>query len=249
MRHLVVPDTQIRKGVPTDHIEALGNYIVAKQPEVIILLGDWWDMPSLSSYASAYEKEGGRLEDDIESGFEGLDRLIGPLEAYNKRRKHKYKPKMYFITGNHENRLNRYLDAHPELKGLESFEYLKRLKQYGIKVIPFLEPKVLNGISYAHYFYAKLTGRALGGTAQSKLNKLKFSYVQGHVPNLCIAREQLNNGKVIRGLVAGTFCMHKEDFHGPQGDHWNGVIMLNDVKNGDYSLCEVQLDFLLKHYL
>jgi hypothetical protein len=46
MRHLWIPDTQVREGVPVKHIEALGNYIEEKRFEKIIVAGDWWDMPT-----------------------------------------------------------------------------------------------------------------------------------------------------------------------------------------------------------
>lgn len=47
--HFVLPDAQIRHGDNTDFLRAIGNYVVRKQPDVIINLGDFADMPSLSS--------------------------------------------------------------------------------------------------------------------------------------------------------------------------------------------------------
>ena len=56
MKLLFIPDTQIKNGVNLDHIQALGNYILDKKPDIIVCIGDWWDMPSLSSY----EKKGSK---------------------------------------------------------------------------------------------------------------------------------------------------------------------------------------------
>ena len=50
MRHLVIPDTQIKPDCPIDHMYWAGRYACAMKPDVIIHLGDHWDMPSLSSY-------------------------------------------------------------------------------------------------------------------------------------------------------------------------------------------------------
>ena len=72
--------------------------------------------------------------------------------------------------------------------------------------------------------------------------------MQGHVQVLDIAREDLNNGRVLRGLVAGAFYMHDEPYIGPQGDHWRGCVLLHDVKNGDYAINEVQMQWLLDKY-
>ena len=51
--HVVIPDTQAKPGVPTDHLRWIGQYIVDEfrdLPIKIIHLGDHADMPSLSSY-------------------------------------------------------------------------------------------------------------------------------------------------------------------------------------------------------
>ena len=46
-RHLVIPDTQVKPGVCVNHLNALGHYILDQQPDTIVMLGDWADMPSL----------------------------------------------------------------------------------------------------------------------------------------------------------------------------------------------------------
>ena len=46
----MIPDTQVKPGVNTDHLEWAGHYAVKMKPDVIVHIGDHWDMPSLSSY-------------------------------------------------------------------------------------------------------------------------------------------------------------------------------------------------------
>ena len=48
--HLVIPDVQVKPGHDYSFLKAIGNYIVKKRPDVIINIGDFADMPSLSSY-------------------------------------------------------------------------------------------------------------------------------------------------------------------------------------------------------
>ena len=50
MKHLIIPDCQVKDGVPLEYLEWIGHYIVEKKPDVIINIGDFADMPSLSSY-------------------------------------------------------------------------------------------------------------------------------------------------------------------------------------------------------
>jgi len=42
MKHFIIPDTQVKPDVPINHLEAAGNYIIEKQPDVIVHLGDHW---------------------------------------------------------------------------------------------------------------------------------------------------------------------------------------------------------------
>ena len=48
--HMFVPDTQVKPGVPTDHLRWAGRYILERKPDVVIHAGDHWDMESLSSW-------------------------------------------------------------------------------------------------------------------------------------------------------------------------------------------------------
>ena len=247
-RHLVIPDTQIREGVPLYHISALGKYIVDKQPDVIVILGDWWDNPATSVWNTPKTQEGMRILNDIHSGNVALDMLVAPIEAYNKGRRNKYTPEKYFLFGNHEYHLERFVEQNPAIEGLVG-NHLMNPSSRGFQVVPFKEVLEVDGVHYCHYFYNPKTGRPLGGTCHSKLNALKFSFVQGHVQEFDVARRDLQNGSVIRGLVAGAFYMHSEPYLGPQADHWRGCVMLNDVRDGDYALTEIQLGWLLKKYL
>ena len=116
MRHLFIPDVQAKDGVSFHHLEALGNYIVAKRPEVIVMIGDWADMPSLSSYDEGKKSfEGRQYTKDIESARRAMDVMLAPLKAHNLRqalnRKKQYKPRMVMCWGNHDQgRIIRVLD-------------------------------------------------------------------------------------------------------------------------------------------
>ena len=89
MRHIVIPDAQVKPGVNTDHLEACGNYILEKQPDVIVNLGDFADMASLNSHedrASKYFHDKSYAA-DIDCTIEAMDKLMWPIIKYNKRRK------------------------------------------------------------------------------------------------------------------------------------------------------------------
>jgi hypothetical protein len=240
--HLFIGDTQVKPGVPLDHLVALGKFIADRRPDVIIHAGDHWDMPSLSRYDEGkIGMEGRRYEDDIESGNEAIgiiDEAIESIEGYN--------PECYFLMGNHEERILRFVADNPKLEGYMGYDDLA-LDNW--EVVPFLDILNVDGVHYSHYFSNPFTGRPYGGTASNKLNKLKFSFAMGHVQKLEYCKDFLNNGQVINGLVNGAFYMHDEDYKGPQGNnHWRGLTLLNGVNNGDYDLETIRLERLLAEY-
>ncbi len=102
-KHLFVPDTQIKLGVPLEHLTAAGNYAAEKKPDVIVLAGDWWDFPSLSSYdRGKMAFEGRRYRLDVEAGKAGMEKFLAPI-----RKAKNYNPRIVFTTGNHEAVLHR----------------------------------------------------------------------------------------------------------------------------------------------
>ncbi len=251
MRHLFIPDTQVREGVETKHIKALGNYIAEKQFEKIIVAGDWWDMKSCSNYNTAEDAEGMRVVDDIDSGNRAMQELWRPIDKANKklalRRKKQYKPECHFLMGNHEAQLERLWQRDPRLKGLVGYDDLA-LDRF--KVHEFKKIVEIDGISYSHYFYNPATGKPYGGMMQTRLKNIGFSFTQGHSQEFDYGERQLPNGKRQYGCVAGAFYMHEEPYKGPQGNnHWRGVVVKNEVHEGQYDLMKISLNYLLNKYL
>ena len=252
--HFIIPDTQVKPGVALNHLTAAGNYIVDKRPDVIIHLGDHWDMESLSSYDRGTKKaEGRRYSEDITAGRKGMDTLMKPivnLQRKQARQKIKqYKPEMVFLLGNHEQRIERHVNANAELDGAIGYKDFK-LEKYGWDVAGFTEIRVIDGVHYSHYFYHPNTGRALAGVnLETRLNTLGFSFTMGHQQGLKTALKPLNNGNTLRGLVAGSFYQHDEDYKGPQGNnHWRGCVYKHEVRDGNYDIMELSMSYLLRQW-
>lgn len=250
-RHLWIPDAQVREGVPTKHIEALGNYIEEKRFPKIIVAGDWWDMPTTSNFNTAKEQEGLRVVDDIESGNRAMNLLWKAVNKRNKKvagwKKKQYAPEKYFLFGNHEVHLERLWQKDPRLEGLIGYNLLNL---EGFKIYQFREILELDGIGYSHYFYNSSSGKPFGGMIETRLKNIGFSFTQGHSQEFAYGERQLPNGRRLFGCVAGAFYMHNEDYKGPQGNkHWRGVIVKNEVKNGEYDIMKISIDYLLRKYL
>lgn len=251
-RHFIIPDTQVRKGAPTEHISWAAQAAIDYKPDVIVHLGDHWDMPSISAWDAPGSKrmEGARYEDDIQSGNDAFRLLAGPIAAEIqrlKRRKQKqWNPELHFLLGNHENRVERAISKEPKFEGVLSLQHMDTC---GWTRHPYLEVLTLDGIFYSHFFQSSHSSNAIGGSIDNRLNKIGESFVQGHVQGFMYGQRMFPTGKTKHGLVAGSFYQHEEEYRGPQGNkHWNGVVVLNEVEDGDYCIMPLTIDYLQEKY-
>jgi hypothetical protein len=242
--HALIPDMQVRYDQPTNHIEWVGKYLAEMQPDVIVNIGDFADMPSLSSYDKGKKSfEGRRYALDIKAAKDAMEILTSPIRAVRG-----YKPEMHLTLGNHENRITRAIECDPILEDTMGVSNLK-YESFGWTVHDFLTPITIDGVSYAHYFYNPMNGRAYSGAVDTMIRNIGFSFSMGHQQGLRLSNKPLNNGRTVRGLVAGSCYLHNEAYIGPQGnDHWQGIIIKHEVQDGNYCLMEVSLDYLCSKY-
>ena len=253
--HLMIPDTQVKEGISLDYLKWVGRYIADKQPDTIIHIGDHADMPSLSSYDKGKgAAEGRRVKKDIEAAIRGMNTLLRPL--YNLQQEQKrtygrvlYKPRMVMTLGNHEERIMRHVNSNPELQGFLSYDSL-RYKDNGWEVYDYLEPVVINGVTYCHFMANPMTGKPYGGTAQNILRHVGESFCMGHKQTLDVATRFLPaSGKQQWAIICGACYAHDEGYKGYQGNkHYRGIVVQHNTQDGSFDPMFVSLDYLEKRY-
>lgn len=254
-RHYVIPDVQVRPGDVVDHLDWIALDIVRRKPDVIVCIGDFWDFPSLSKYSSpgGLEKEGARIKADLDAGHAAMSRLIAPIQAEVERleRGHRarWKPRLIFTTGNHEDRIDRPSREDARFIGVLG-SHLCEVERFGFERHGYKVPVEVDGVWYCHYWQSSHSDRPIGGTVDNRLNKLGFSFVQGHEQGLRYSNRPLPNGKTLHGLVAGSCYLGVEGYRGPQArNEWRGVVVLNDVRQGDMAIpMSLDLQYLCREY-
>jgi len=243
--HLYCSDGQVKPGQSIEHWTALGNLCAKERPSRIIFGGDHADMPSLSSWDRGKRSHQNRYyQDDIQASDAAMNAFMKPIYKVKS-----YNPKLIMTLGNHEDRIDRYINSNSELSGKLSTDDLN-FKAHGWKVYKFGEYVNVDGIWYSHYFSARGTGRALGGTANNMLNKLGFSFTQGHRQGLDIGRKDLNNGITLQGLICGSYYLHDKDYMGPQGNnHFRGCVLKSNVCKGTYDLETLSIQRIMELFL
>ena len=252
MRHLIIPDTQCKPGHSFEHLEWAGKYAAKTKPDVIVHLGDHWDMPSLSVYDIGKKSfEGRTYNDDIQAGNKAMDIFMKPIiEEQRRQRDNKkkvWKPKKVFLIGNHEQRIDRAIESDRKLEGLIGYNDFN-LKKYNWEVHDFLDVAVINGIAYSHYFTSGVMGRPVSNPSLL-LQKKHMSCIMGHVQDRAIAFSKKADGSRITGLFAGIFYQHDEEYLNPQTNgSWSGIWMFNEVDNGSFDEMPVSITYLRKQY-
>jgi hypothetical protein len=243
--HLVIPDVQAKAGVPLDHLQWIGNYIVEKKPDVIVQIGDFADMPSLSRYDQGkLQGEGRRYGHDINAVHRAMDTLLKPLQDYNRTADEKYTPELHLTMGNHEYRILREVEDNPKYEGKFSYNDLA-YEDYGWKVYPFLEVAEIDGVEYSHYFTSGVLGRPVSSAA-AMLRERQRSCTMGHVQytDMAIHKKTQNIA-----MFCGVCYLHDEGYLGPQGNNVRRqIVVKHEVENGRYDPMLVSLRFLEKNY-
>lgn len=252
MRILVIPDCQVKPGVPTEHLEWAGKAICEYRPDVVVNIGDFADMPSLSTHDKAGSKyfEGKRYKDDIAAAKEGMKKLLAPLRTLQKTQKeskHKvYKPRMVLTLGNHENRINRAVANSPILEGVISIKDLDYERDW--EVVEFIRPVFIGGVGFSHYWPTGAMGRP-AASANTIISKLHQSCVAGHQQGKQVAYGKRADGTPICAIIAGSYYLHDEDYMDSLSNiHWRGLVVLNEVKDGAFDEMFLSMNYLKGKY-
>lgn len=243
-KHFILPDAQVRAGVPIEHLGWAGKYAAEKRPDVIVCLGDFGDLPAFGTHDAygSLAAEGLRYQKDLDAAWKAMDLFVTPIAKCRN-----YKPRMVFTLGNHEARIGRTVNANPKLQGTIDIKQL-RYEQYGWTVYPFLEPVVIGGFHYSHYFPSGVMGRPC--TSPGKLLRTyHVSCVAGHQQGRQVAYATRGDGRMLMAIIAGSFYQHDEGYLTPLNNRcWRGCVMLHEVQDGEADEMFVSLRFLKRRY-
>lgn len=248
--HLVIPDCHAHYLVSNRRANWLSSLISELKPDVVVNLGDTWDMPSMSNYDKGKASFIGRTyKQDLVAGLDFNERLW-----YQLRKQKRKMPYRVFLEGNHEYRLKKAIDIQPELNGIISFKDFDLSRHYDdIVEYDGNFPGIINvdGINYAHYFTSGNMGYAISGLHQAfnMISKLGATATAGHSHILDFKMKQNLNGTVNLGLSAGVYMAESSDWAGQsERDWWRGVVIKRQVEDGYYEPEFVSINTLRRLY-
>lgn len=248
--HLVIPDPHAHPEFNNARFDWLAGLIKDVKPDVVINLGDHFDMPSLSGYDKGTKGfEGRRVLKDLNAGLEAHERMWGPVKRSKKKL-----PRRIVLEGNHEHRLKRAVNSSPELEGVLSFDSFG-FRDFYDDVVEYNggTPGVIevDGIHYAHFFISGVLGRPISGEhpAYSLLTKQFVSCTAGHVHTTDYCVRTTVTGQRVHGLISGVYQDYHSDWAGESNKlWWKGVVVKRNVEGGTYDPQWISIEELKREY-
>jgi predicted phosphodiesterase len=214
-------------------MKAVFKLLKAEKFDGIINIGDFMDFSSVSKFSKGKLKklEGQRLKKDYITGNAILD-IFDKLLPKNAEK--------YFMTGNHEVRLNALIDEFPMLDGLFDFESCLYLKERGYKVYPHNEIVKFGRLNICHGIYCG------ANPAKSHATKLLSNILVGHLhsPELALIHSPAKEVSVV-GYVNGCLCSMSPEYLSGRPSNWSqGIAILYLLPDGQF---DVTLIRIVKH--
>jgi predicted phosphodiesterase len=197
------------------------RFVADKQPDVIVLGGDFLHMASLSHWDLSKRGlvEGRRYAEDVALANRELDDLqnANPSAVY------------HFLEGNHEAWCRRYVEQYPELTGHMGLVRDLSLEERGIQWLPENDVLKVGKMRYLHGWYfnayhAKKTALQLGASCM---------YGHVHKPQVHTV-EQRCRGQ-IQGISVGCLCGLNPRYRRGQPTNWlNGFGFVEYRESGEF---------------
>lgn len=223
---LILPDVHIdHKGY--DKVYGVVKKFVSDfEPDIIYLLGDFADCASLSGWDLSKKRkmEGRRHAKEIKN----VDKELSYLSTHT--------DKLVWLEGNHEYRVERYLDDHPEVEGLIEYQEQIDLKKYNCEWVPYNKIYKVGKLNMIHgryankYHAAKHSGKIDGNLV----------YCHTHVPQrFCSIKENATPRSV---WCLGCLCKKNPSYlKGAEGAWLHGFGILYVAGNGEFNLYSVDI--------
>lgn len=223
---VVLPDVHLTDKCPRDYLP-VKRFIKDFKPDEVILLGDFMDVSSLSAWD--YDKkrlmEGKRFKKEIELANNELDFL------------QQYSKKVTFLEGNHEDRINRYLDKNPEMEGMIELELNLNLEK---RKIGFYKMNELYKLGHMYFTHGMWTNKY---NSNKHLTELGCNICYGHQHKTQTSFQNQAMAKPIMAYALGTLGDKKPDYLRNRPGNWINqfaIYYYND-QNGNFNLYPINI--------
>lgn len=160
-----------------DVLTWIARYASEERFERIIQVGDWSTWDSVSSH-DKNDTQAARLKPGVK---DDLENLTASHRAFRRGMSSDYRPKLDFLLGNHEYRVERFENANPETAQTFTLSRDETFAQFGWRSRPYGELLYVENVGFTHH-PTNGAGRAFGGKTgpQRAANESTVPVVSGH---------------------------------------------------------------------
>jgi hypothetical protein len=167
-----IGDAHSSPDIPNTRFTWINKDIRKTKPDHVVIIGDFFSFDSLCSQVpndSFEAKTKSTFEQDLDWGVQALEQITDKNEKLN----------WHYNGGNHEHRIFKFENTHPELPYLLSTKFLDSL--LGIDYYPYGEVLYLDEVAFTHIPFTVM-GRPYGGVhAEQRItNHITTDIVFGH---------------------------------------------------------------------
>lgn len=237
-RVLVIGDGHDDPHLDKDRFRCAGERIADKQPDLVVLIGDFVTFDSCNQHNKNFTLRGQRktsIIEDLESAKLAMIALMKPireLQKKNRRCKEKvYKPKLVITLGNHEDRFKRFIEQNPEMAGMYESMLLSVFIQAGFEVVEYGRYFTYKDMSYTHTPFTGM-GKPFGGVAMGRniaLN-INFNLTHGHKHEAYeLIQPKISNTSIadcVHIICTGSFLPtgFREDYADLSQSYWTSFL-------------------------
>ena len=222
---IVLPDVHLDTTIPKAY-QIVKKFIAKEKPDEIVLLGDFMDLSSLSAWDMDKKRlmEGRRFQKEVDVANKELDYL------------QKYCKKITYLMGNHEDRLDRYLDKNPEMEGVIELDKVLSLTERNIQSIPYNKLYKVGHLYFTHGLYHNTH------YTKKTLESLGCNVIVGHLhrPQTSFTTAKMTEAKMCWGL--GCLQGKEPAYLKGRPSNWNNGFGIAYVKdNGKFSFYPINM--------
>jgi predicted phosphodiesterase len=223
---VILPDVHLDTNVPKEY-RVVKNFIKDLKPDQVLLLGDFMDVSALSAWDMDKKRkmEGRRFQKEVDVANKELDFL----QANSK--------EVIFIAGNHEYRIDRYIDKHPELEGMMEVPIVLNLEKRKIKYIPYNKIFKLGKCNFVHGLFTNQYH------ASKHLEAIGDNIVYGHTHRPMTWFKSSKLQKPIMAYGLGCLCNKEPEYMQDKWANWltQFSVMYYDTKTGKFNLYPINI--------
>ncbi len=208
-RTILVPDIHYPH-IDERVMDAVGEFMVDYKPDEIVYMGDQISLDCISAWNKRKPllKEGQRLIEDYENFDKDIlqvhERITGP------------ETRRIFMIGNHEERVNWYIEEHPELENLIDIDRNLKLTERGYKIIPYNGIYKIGKLNVIHGYYwnkyhSSKTLEAFGGNVV---------YAHVHNPQMYAKVSPVDRKEYHMATSLPCLCNIKPDYKKNSPNFW-----------------------------